>query len=309
MPAFRTFLRDPLLHFLIGGGLLFAVYAWLHPLAWAGEEDARTIRVDRPTILKFMQYQSSAFAPGYFEAKFAAMTPAQKQAEIDKYVREEAMVREARTMGLDQVDYVIRQRMVQKIMYLIDDAASATFNPSDTQLRRYFDAHKASYTEPATITFTHVFADNERKHPEGSIAVAEALKKRLDTAHAGFNDAPAYGDRFPYLQNYVERNGQFIANQFGAGFAASVMKLKPSAQWQGPIKSDYGYHLVLVSALGAPSQAKYDEVREQVRDDMLQDAIADYREKAIADLVKHYGVEIGDMKAPPMPKPNPESEE
>ncbi len=302
MSVLRKIAGDPLVHFLVGGGLVFAVYAWVHPAASLPSDPDRTIRVDQATLLKFIQYQSSAFAPGYFAAKFAAMTPAEKQAQIDKYVREEAMVREARTMGLDQVDYVIRQRMVQKIMYLIDDAAGASFRPSEAALQRYYETHKSRYSEPATITFTHVFIDDELKHKEGSLALAQRLKRELAAAQAGFNDAPAYGDRFPYLQNYVGRTSQFIADQFGTAFAATVARLGPSKLWQGPIRSDYGYHLVLVTAQGAPSQTSFEDNREQVRDDMLQDEIASRRDRAIADLVKRYKVELGDMTPAPRPK-------
>jgi len=290
MNVVKRIVRDPLIHFLAGGGLLFAVFALLHGGDTTGTSDGKTIVVDQPALVTFMQYQSSAFQPAYFTAQFNAMSAKDRKALIDKYVREEALVREARAMGLDQGDYVIRRRMIQKMTYLIDDAATETFDPTEADLQRYFLAHKDAYQSAPTITFTHVFVDQEIKHPEGAEARAERLKAQLEAKRAGFDDAPGYGDRFAYLSNYVQRTPDFVENQFGAEFAAAAMKLQPSSHWQGPIKSDYGYHLVLVTQRAPASLPKLSEVRDQVKDDLLRDTIAAYREKALDDLTRRFAV-------------------
>jgi hypothetical protein len=299
MSPLKRIVRDPLVHFLAAGALLFAGYAALHPHATSGG-DGRTIVVDRQALVSFMQYQSAAFQPRYFEAQFAALTPAERQGLIDKYVQEEALVREAGAMGLGEGDYVIRRRMIQKMMYLMDDVATEGFAPSDADLQRYFQAHPDAYRGPATVTFTHVFVDNEVKHPEGAQTVAEALKVKLEQRRARFNDAPAYGDRFAYLQNYVDRTPDFVGSQFGVGFTAALAKLQPSEHWQGPIRSDYGWHLVLLTERKPAELPRFADVREQVKDDMLRDTLSANRRKGIADLVGRYHVELKGL-----PKPAP----
>jgi hypothetical protein len=293
MSFVRRIVRDPLVHFLLGGGLLFALYALLH--GSGGGDPARTIVVDRAALLKYMQYQSAAFEPRYFEAQFAAMAPAERKALIDRYVAEEALVREARAMNLDQVDYVIRQRLVQKMTYLIDDAATASARVDEAALRRWFDAHRDDYRGEAALTFTHVFIDNEAKHPEGGERAARALLATLEARHAAFADAPSYGDRIPFLQNFVDRSPEFVANQFGSKFAAAVAVLAPSGHWQGPIRSDYGWHLVLLTGKTPARDPSFAEVRGRIREEMLVDADAAYRARAIADLVKHYDVRVAGL--------------
>ena len=290
MIVVKRIVRDPLTHFLAGGGVLFAVFALLHGGDTTGTADGKTIVVDQPALLNFMQYESAAFQPEVFSTQFNAMSAKDKKDLIDQYVRQEALVREARAMGLDQGDYVIRRRMVQKMMYLMDDTATQTFNPTEADLQRYFQAHQDVYRNAATITFTHVFVDKEAAHPGGAERAAERLKAELEARHAGFSDAPGYGDRFPYLRNYVQRTPDFVESQFGAGFATAVMKLQPSSHWQGPIESDYGYHLVLLTETTPAALPKLSEVRGQVKDDLLRDTVAAYREKAIADLVRRFTV-------------------
>lgn len=292
MTALTRILRDPLVHFLAGGALIFAAGALIHGKGWRVADDKRVIRVDKAALLKFMQYQSAAFRPDYFKQQFDALSPEQRKQLVDRYVREEALVREAQAMGLDSVDYVIRQRLIQKMTYLIDDTAGAAAVPDDADLRRYYEAHRADYRGAPTVTFTHVFVDNEVEHPEGREQAARILKAKLEARHAGFDDAPAYGDRFAYLQNYVDRSPDFIANQFGAGFAQAIAGLSPSPHWQGPFQSDYGWHVVLVTARAEAREPGFDEVRGQVKDDLLEQRVAGARQKAIADLVRHYDVRV-----------------
>ncbi len=290
MILLKRIIRDPLTHFLAGGALLFGVFAVLHGADTTGTADGKTIVVDQPALLSFMQYQSAAFQLKYFADQFKAMSPKEKSDLVEKYVREEALVREARAMGLDQGDYVIRRRLVQKMLYLMDDTATETFKPTDADLERYFQAHQEVYRSASTITFTHVFVDKEVKHPEGAGLAAGRLKAELESRHAGFDDAPAYGDRVPYLRNYVERTPDFVEAQFGPAFASEVMKLKPSPRWQGPVRSDYGYHLILLTQSKPASVPRLSEVREQVRDDLLRETVAAYRERAIDDLTRRFAV-------------------
>src|SRR5690606_40119591 len=236
---------DPLTHFLIAGTLIFLLFRITQGAHPPAPEDERTIIVDRASLVTFMQYRSKAFRPEYFEAELASMSPEAQRNFIDEYVREEALVREARLMGLAEGDYIIRRRMAQKMLYLLDDTAAESFAPDEASLRKYFLDHQSRYEVPASMTFTHVFVDREIRREESALTRARRLKRDLQARNVRFEDAPAYGDRFPYARNYVARTDDFIAGQFGPAFASALEKLEPSAEWQGPLESEYGYHLVL----------------------------------------------------------------
>jgi hypothetical protein len=289
---FKRVARDPLLHFLVAGGLLFGLYRVLHgPEATQTTTQSRVIVADKPALLKFMQYESVAFQPEYFRSQLAAMSAQEQHDLAQKYVREEALFREASAIGLEDGDYVIRRRMVQKMLYLLDDAATESFIPTETALRNYFHAHEERYRDEPTVTFTQVFVDNEVKHPQETAATAARLQREMNSRRVGFDEAPQYGDRFPYLQNYIKRTSGFIESQFGAAFASKVAELRPSTQWQGPIRSNFGYHLVLLTQREPAHLPAFEQVKDQVRDDLLRDVVAAYREKAVADLVAQYTVQ------------------
>jgi parvulin-like peptidyl-prolyl isomerase len=279
------------------GGLLFAVFHIIRGPEPAAD-NGKTIVVDRAKLLNFMQYQSAAFRPDYFDKQFDTLTPDELRGLVDKYVREEAMFREANALGLTDGDYVIRRRMVEKMRYLIDDTASEAFHPTDAELQKFFDEHKDRYEVAPSLTFTHVFIDTER-HPKDAEAVAERLKKELQAKGATFQDAPQYGDRFPYTQNYVKITPDFVQNQLGTGFIDALMKLKPSDhQWQGPIKSQFGYHVVMLTEHDPARLPKLSEIRDQVKEDMQRDRIRTFRANAVNDLVKHFTVRLEGISIP-----------
>jgi len=288
--ALQRLAGDPLAHFLIAGAALFAFYRAVHGPDVTGTEDGRTITVDRPALLQFVQYESMAFKPDYFDNQISSLSAQEKQDLIDKYVREQALFREASAMGLADGDYVIRRRLVQKMLYLLDDAATESFAPSEATLLSYFHAHEDRYRAEPTVTLTQVFLDDKIRRREGNERAAEHLGREMELKRVGFAEAPAYGDRFPYLQNYVNRTRGFIENQFGSGFATALAVLQPSNRWQGPIKSDYGYHLVLLTQREPARLPDFAQIREEVRQDLLRDVVAAYRETAIKDLTRRYTV-------------------
>lgn len=286
---FARLTRDPLLHFLVAGAALFLVWRVVHgPVP--SEHDDRTIVVDHKSLLRFIQFESTAFQPEYFEKKLAALSPQERRDLVAQYVREEALIREASAMGLADGDNVIRRRMAQKMLYLMDDVAAQSFEPSEGALQQYFLEHQERYRVAPTLTFTHVFVDKEIRRGESTKQAALELLLKLRANKAGFNDAPRYGDRFPYLQNCVERSPDFIESQFGQQFASSLNALDPSPRWQGPVESSYGYHLILLTQREPSRLPKLAEVERAVRDDLLRDTISAYREKAIKGLTRQFTV-------------------
>lgn len=298
MTLFGRIVRDPLLHFLLAGALLFVGYRALHRTD--ASADARTIIVDKAALVTFMQNRAAAFQSEHFDREFAALSPEQLRELIDRYVREEALVREAAALGLTKGDYVMRRRMAEKMLYLIDDAATASFEPSRDDLQKYFSAHAERYRIAPTLTFTHVFVDNEGKRRESGEQAAVQLKRELEAHNAAFDDAPRYGDRFPYLQNYVQRAPDFIESQFGAPFAAALAKLEPSTRWQGPIASNLGWHVVLLTKRDAGYLPKLDDALDEVKGDLLRETVAAYRETALADLMRRFTVKLDGLAPAPV---------
>jgi parvulin-like peptidyl-prolyl isomerase len=120
---------------------------------------------------------------------------------------------------------------------------------NEEDLKRFYDEHKGEYKKSATATFTHVFISKENRGSEESKIAADTLLNSLNQDSIPFDKAGLYGERFWYNRNYVKRDTQEIASHFGADFNQQLFDLEPSLEgnWQGPIQSDYGWHLVLLT--------------------------------------------------------------
>lgn len=287
--------REPMLHSLVAGALLFAVNArYAGDAARAG--DARTIRVTDDSLLQYIKYNEKAFA-GQADARVRAMLDAmsagQRKALVDAYVKEEALYREARALGLDETDYVIRRRLVQAMEYLYESAVDSTpADASDPAVVRYFDANKARYAAPATVTFTHVFFDGAAGR-EAARARATATLRKLRSGRVPFEGAPRHGDRFPYYVNYVEEPREVVVSHFGEAVAQQVFGATAPGDWQGPFESPHGFHLLLVAARSAGRTPALEEVMPLVAVDFRRDQASRRQEALIRAAIESYRVEVG----------------
>ena len=68
--------------------------------------------VDRDALLTFIQYRSKAFELSLAAQRLDGMTTKEREQLTRDFIREEALYREASTLGMTDNDYVIRRRTV-----------------------------------------------------------------------------------------------------------------------------------------------------------------------------------------------------
>lgn len=280
-------LHDPLVHFTLAGLLLFAGY-----FAIGGQEDqpdATTIVVDRDVLLTFIQYRSKAFNAEQANEKLNSLGEQKREELIRDYVREEALFREAQRLGMMENDYIVRRRSVQKLEFITQGIAERLSDVNEEALRVYFEKFRDDYYVSPSYSFTHVFVNTGENDPE---VRATSLLERLNSERVGNTDATAFGDRFLYHRNYVERTPDFIASHFGNRFLDSLAQLDATAErWQGPIASKHGLHLIKLTVYRPGRMPELAEIRGQVERDFLRWQQIQRQEVAIQQIVERYDVE------------------
>ncbi len=288
-------LRDPILHFIAAGFVLFLLSSVV-ATPEQQQDSERLIRIDRATLLTFMQYQSNAFDAASFERALDSMGSDELQQLIDDYVSEEVLYREAVALGLEQSDYIIRRRMVDKMRFLLTDLAGADTAPTTAELQAWLEQNPGLYRIEPSASFTHVFIDASRSGQQQALQRANVLMANLNESHVGFNDASAHGDRFPFLRNYVERTLDFVSGHFGKAFADALAQLEPNvALWQGPLQSDYGYHLVLLTTLTPGRDPTLEEVATNVARDLSAMRSEERLQQMVQDVRGQYEAETADI--------------
>ena len=130
----RAAIREPLLHFVVIGAVLFAVTAVREQRRSTSEIRITAGEVEQ--LAKFWETQAQR-----------QPTAEELQVLIDERIDEEVLAREAVRLGLDRDDVIVRRRLAQKMAFVSDDLA-AIAEPSEAELREYFAAHRDSYTAP-----------------------------------------------------------------------------------------------------------------------------------------------------------------
>jgi hypothetical protein len=291
----KKLLREPLLHFLAIGVGLFILFDLVAPED--SNLDNKTIVVDRGALLTFLQFRSKAFNPEVAASRLDALGDAELQRLIADYVREEALHREALALGMDQNDYVIKQRLIQSLQFITNGFVSAAVDVSNEEIADYYEAHRDDYYVDPYATFTHVYFSSDRHGREQARELAEAKLAELNDTKVPFTGSMQHGDRFLYNVNYVERTEDFVGSHFGRPMAAAVFELEPDDEtWYGPLESAYGYHLVMVTRRTEGRYPPLEEIEDTVREDALRIKLDEQNDRAVQAIVDTYEVRLGDVR-------------
>ncbi len=273
----KKLLREPLVHFLLLGAGLFAAFGLV------GERTGSD-----PEEIVATKGQIESLAIGFARTWQRPPTDRELEGLIHDYVREEVYYREALALGLDKDDIVIRRRLRQKMEFVTDDVA-AQVEPTDDELSAYLKAHPEKFRVEPQFTFSQVYLNPDR-HGQNLVRDAELLLAKLNEA-GGRADVWALGDPFLLSHRFEAVPVNEIAKQFGEAFAAKLGSLSPG-QWQGPVDSGYGVHLVFVGQRTRGRLPALEEVREAVRREWHDAERLEANEKFYQGLLKRYTVTI-----------------
>jgi hypothetical protein len=246
MISLRRFVAEPLVQFLIIGTLVFGAYSLLDRSPRGTDSESIDVGPGRITQLVEIFARTWQRPP----------TPEELNGLIEAFVKEEIFYREGRKMGLDRDDTVFRRRLQQKMEFLLEPSA-AELTPSEGELATYLAANAEAFRVPARIAFRQVFFD-PAKSGDAAEGDMEALLARLNENGAAV-DPGSIGDPTLLPQAMPLTPIDQVEYSFGREFAAKLPTIEPG-RWEGPIRSTFGLHLVLV------------EERTEARDPPLAEA-------------------------------------
>jgi len=266
----KKILREPLLHFLVLGALLFVVYGWIDGGAMRSPEQI-VVSAERVRALTDQFQRTWQRAP----------TEQELDGLVQTFVREEVMYREGVARGLDRDDPVIRRRVQQKLEFLTDGSVPSA--PTDAELQAWVDGHADLYAVPPRYTLHQIYFD-----PGGHDDIAALIARARANLEAG---RPAAGDRVSLPEQLTDTATSDIERQFGSEFAQGLAAL-PVGSWQGPITSGFGVHLVQIQSRGEARTPKLADVRVEAERDWLHDRSQKSEEAFYQQLRKRYTVTI-----------------
>ena len=258
------------MHFAIMGVFIFAAFQWI-------AED--TPEAECGFAVEITTAQAAALSAQYEATWKRLPTEEELETMLIALGREEVLLRVALILSLDKNDTVVRRRMAQKMEFLVESAASAA-DPTDADLQHYYDLHKADFAPSREVALEQVFLGHAQEE-----AVIASLKSELkagrDPAELGIETL---------LPEHVKLSSARALNQvFGPGFGPAVMELTPG-EWEGPVRSGYGLHLVKITQLVQPDPPTLQEIRAKVQEKWIKAETTSRREAILSEIEDTYTI-------------------
>ena len=269
-------LHEPLVQFFLAGLVLFVVYRALHPESGGGRYRIELTKDDLAQMTVSILAQER---PAPNARELAGL--------IEQRVREEVLYREAVAMGFDEGDEIVKRRLAQKMEFLAEDLSDLR-EPTQADLRSWFNEHQDQFMAPGRITFRHIYFSPDRRGTRAQ-ADAAAAQKRLAGKLAEWTGAAREGDQFMFQDRYADRSAEQVASVFGGDFAKAIFQAPPGV-WLGPVASGLGYHLVAVEEVRPPSVPAFEEVMPDVRAAWVDAQREAYKRKSYAEMRAKYHV-------------------
>lgn len=252
-------LREPLLHFLLVGGVLVLLRS-------STRDHDTPIVVDDPFVLGL--HEDHLRRTGEEDVDDERL--------VDTYIRDEVLYRRALALGLDEGDEIVRRRLIQK-MELILEAQVALAEPTDAELSAYLDAHRDRYATAPRIAFEQRYfsADRRADARADATAAVSALRAGGDVA----------SDPFLLGDSQTLTNQATLAQRFGPEFAAAAFGAT-TQEWVGPLQSRYGFHAIRVTERTAAAVPEVGSIRSELHHAWREEQRAERLTDAIRRLVE-----------------------
>ncbi|MEZ5572814.1 MAG: peptidylprolyl isomerase [Halioglobus sp.] len=253
MFSIKGILREPLLHFVVLGCVLFAIYSYTNRDAESADSTHQIYLTPDQLLQMTLSFESQWRRPPTQE-EFGHL--------LEGQVQQEVLYREALAMGLDKDDTIVKRRMAQKMQFLAEDVAAAR-EPSNEELRDWYAQNSKIFAMPGRVSFRQIYFSPDRR---GNNAQADAAKALAGLSGQGV-DSPQLanlGDSIMLQDYFGDYSVERLAKEFGPEFAQTVMALTPGS-WQGPIPSGLGWHLVFVDFVEPGRIPDLSEIEADVR--------------------------------------------
>lgn len=195
----------------------------------------------------------------------------ERKAVINELINLELIRQDAVNKGLDKKPEVVADLENQRRSILVGTAVRQQVenNPiSDEALKKEYDARIASQST-TEYKARHILLSSE-EDAKGIIAQLDkgADFQKLANEHSSDPAAKNGGDL-----------GWFTADQMVQPFAEAVKTMKKGAYTKAPVKTEFGWHVILLEDTRQNPPPSFEQVKEQVRNFMQSQQINDYISK------------------------------
>ena len=159
---------------------------------------------------------------------------------------------------------VLKQYVINKIL--------TSVKLTEEEKKAFYEAQKQSFSKPETANAKHILVDSEEK--------ANDILGKINAGDVSFEDAAKEHSTCPSKNNGGDL-GTFGRGQMVPEFEEAVFNMN-NGEVSGPVKTQFGYHLIKVDAKNEPKTSEFDEVKDKIVQQLIQQS----QEKKYVDVMK-----------------------
>ena len=261
-------LREPLLHFMVLGALVFGVD---HTLS-LDKDDPQTI-----TISKSVKREAHDIFTGGLKRE---PSEAELKTLLDRWVDNEVLYREGLALGLDRGDSAIRDRIIFKSLSVTQSGLTLP-KIDEAGVRKWFESKRDRYDTPIRFNFLEAVVTSDRS-PEALTKFVAALngKGKIDAESS--------------LRVFKDRPRQNLVQSYGAEFTEAIEKSTPGV-WQ-LIGSTDGLRVIQLEEIKPGVPAEFDKNKDAIYQDWRDDTLAQLSTNAVREMGKKYKIREEEVK-------------
>ena len=132
---------------------------------------------------------------------------------------------------------------------------------TEEEVRGYYDSHKEEMTEEETVNASHILVDSEDK--------ANEILAAINAGEISFEDAARQNSSCPSSQQGGNL-GDFGRGQMVPEFDTACFEMA-EGEVRGPVKTQFGYHLIRLNKKNEAQALSYNDVRAQLYEQLTRE--------------------------------------
>lgn len=132
---------------------------------------------------------------------------------------------------------------------------------TEDDVRGYYDAHKDEMMEEETVNASHILVDSEEK--------ANEILASINAGEISFEDAARENSTCPSSQQGGNL-GDFGRGQMVPEFDTACFEME-EGEVRGPVKTQFGYHLIRLNKKNPAEALSYNDVRSQLYEQLTRE--------------------------------------
>ncbi|WP_195939585.1 peptidylprolyl isomerase [Romboutsia sp. 1001713B170131_170501_G6] len=205
-----------------------------------------------------------------------------KKQLLDDLVNQELFYMEAKENELhNDEEFKNELQRVQENMlkqYAINKVLTS-ISLTEEEKKAFFDANKDKFNKPETATAKHILVETEEQ--------ANDLLNKIKANEVSFEDAAAEHSTCP-SKEAGGNLGSFPRGQMVPEFEEAVFNME-KGDVVGPVKTQFGYHLIKLEDLNKGGESEYEEVKNEIERTLMYQKQTEVYSKKLNDLRSKYG--------------------